>query len=322
MFSALFISVLTLFCYMVPGFILRKTKLVEENFSKSLSIVTLYVAQVAMLIHGFILPFDMSVFYELCKMFVLAFLIHLIFYIIAKQLFKKCPDSVRRVLQFGIVFANAGYMGIPIINDVLGTEYTIYVTVYIVWFNAFAFSLGRLIYTDDKKFISVKEIFINPAVIPILIGMIIYVTGLGGAIVSLLNGNGILAKGVTILYNVLTVLKNLVAPVSMMVIGARLADTKIGGLFRDKKVYFFSAMRLIICPFIIWLLLKILLTFGIINETLLTMSLILSSTPAAALTTMFAEIYDGDSAYAGKLVALTTILSVFTIPFVSLLLNI
>ena len=42
--SLLFISVLTLFCYMIPGFILRKTKIADANFAKSLSVFTLYVA--------------------------------------------------------------------------------------------------------------------------------------------------------------------------------------------------------------------------------------------------------------------------------------
>ena len=320
MYSLLFISVVTLFCYMVPSFILRKTNLVGENFAKILSVITLYVAQVAMLIHGFILEFDRDVFLGLCKTFVLAFLCHIIFYIIAKQMFKKSPDNLRRVLQFGIVFANAGYMGIPVINDILGPEYTIYVTVYIIWFNVFGFSLGRLIYTDDKKYISVKEIFLNPAVIPIVIGLLIYVTGLGGTLLSCVGGNGFINQAVTIFYNVLTVLKNMVAPVSMMVIGARLADTSFKGLWRDKNVYIFSIMRLLLFPLIIFIILRALFAFNIIDKTVMTIVLVLASTPAAALTTMFAELYNGDSAYAGKLVALTTLLSVITMPLVSLLL--
>ena len=245
---------------------------------------------------------------------------HIIFYIIAKQMFKKSPDNLRRVLQFGIVFANAGYMGIPVINDILGPEYTIYVTVYIIWFNVFGFSLGRLIYTDDKKYISVKEIFLNPAVIPIVIGLLIYVTGLGGTLLSCVGGNGFINQAVTIFYNVLTMLKNMVAPVSMMVIGARLADTSFKGLWRDKNVYIFSIMRLLLFPLIIFIILRALFAFNIIDKTVMTIVLVLASTPAAALTTMFAELYDGDSAYAGKLVALTTLLSVITMPLVSLLL--
>ena len=50
--------------------------------------------------------------------------------------------------------------------------------------------------------------------------------------------------------------------------------------------------------------------------------LILSSTPAAALTSMFAELYDCDAVYAGKLVSITTLLSVVTMPVVALLLQI
>lgn len=322
MVSLLFVSVLTLFCYMVPSFILRKSGLVNDNFAKTLSVITLYVAQVAMLLHGFILEFDIKVFFGLCKVFVLAFISHIVFYIIAKLMFQKCPNNLRRVLQFGIVFANAGYMGIPVINDVLGTEYTIYVTVYIIWFNVFGFSLGRLIYTDDKKYISLKEIIINPAVIPIIIGMIIYVSGLGGVILDCIDKPGIVNQAVTILYKVLEVLKGMVAPVSMMVIGARLADTSFKGIWKDKNVYIFSAMRLLVFPAIIWALMRGLLALGIIDKTIMTIVLVLASTPAAALTTMFAELYDGDSAYAGKLVALTTLLSVVTMPLVSLLLYI
>ena len=322
MVGLLFISVLTLFCYMVPGFILSKSRLVGNDFAKMLSVITLYVAQVAMLIHGFILEFDFEVFYGICKVFLLAFVSHIIFYIIAKQMFKKAPDTLRRVLQFGIVFANAGYMGIPVINDILGAEYTIYVTVYIIWFNAFAFSLGRLIYTDDKKYISIKEIIINPAVIPIIIGLIIYVSRLGGVILDCLDKPGIINQTVNIIYTVLTVLKNMVAPVSMMVIGSRLASTSFKGLFKDKNVYIFALMRLIVFPAIIWVLMRGLLALGVIDKTVMTIVLVLASTPAAALTTMFAELYDGDSAYAGKLVALTTLLSIVTMPLVSLLLYI
>ena len=50
--------------------------------------------------------------------------------------------------------------------------------------------------------------------------------------------------------------------------------------------------------------------------------LILSATPAAAMTTMFAELYDADSAYGGKLVAITTILTIITMPIIALLLKI
>ena len=324
--SLLFISVLTLFLFMIPGFILRKTKLADKSYAKDLSLLTLYVAQIALILHGFIVDFDLSVFKGVITVFILALIIHIVFYVIAINLFKKAPDKIRRVLQFGVIFSNAGYMGIPVINDVFDESYTIYATVYIVIFNIFAFTLGRLIYTSDKKYISIKEAIINPAVLPILIGLVLYLTGAGGWIKSAATVEGfthpILHEGFGVFYNVLTVLKNMVAPASMMVIGARLADIDFKGIFKDKYMYPFVAIRLFIFPVIIWGILKLISLTGLLSQDIMAVVLILCSTPAAAVTTMFAELYNGDSPYAGKLVALTTVLSVISMPIVALLLYI
>lgn len=318
----LFMSVLTLFCYMIPGFVLKKTKLVGNEFARGLSQYTLYIAQGGMLLHGFIAEFDPKVFRGILWVFLFSFISHSVFYLLAKQMFKKAPDSMRRVLQFGVIFSNAGYMGIPVINDVFGSEYAIYATVYVIWFNVFEFSLGRLIYTDDKKYISVKKIFLNPAVVPIAIGMVIYLTGVGGWMQAVMNQANVGGQIMNLLYNVITVIKNTVAPASMMVIGARLADISFKGIFKDKYMYPFVLVRLFLFPAIMWAIMRVIYAFGLIDTTVISIVLILCSTPAAAMTTMFAELYDGDAAYAGKLVALTTLLSILTMPITALLLKI
>lgn len=320
--SLLFISVLTLFCFMIPGFILRKTKLADNGFAKALSIITLYVAQVALIIHGFLVEFNVAVLKGICLVFIFSFLAHIIFYFAAKCMFRRAEDRLKKVLRFGVIFSNAGYMGIPVISDVFGSDYVIYATVYIVSFNIFAYSLGRLIYTNDKKYISVKKIFINPAVVPIGIGLVIFLTGGGGWFQSHLSDSGILGEGLSLIYNILTVLKNMVAPASMMVIGAKLADINFKGIFKDKYLYPFILIRLFLFPAIMWAIMRICLVFGIIDSTSMAIVLILASTPAAALTSMFAELYDCDAVYAGKLVAITTVLSVASMPIVALLLQI
>lgn len=320
--SLLFVSVFTLFCYMIPGFILRKTKIADKNFAKSLSVFTLYVAQIAMILHGFMVNFDIKVLKGIGLVFLFAFLAHVIFYILAKNLFKNAPERLKKVLRFGVMFSNAGYMGIPVISDVFGSEYVIYATIYIIWFNVFAYSLGRLIYTNDKKYISVKKIFINPAVLPIAIGLVIFLTGGGTWVQNTLTQSGFLAEGVGLIYNIITVLKNMVAPASMMVIGAKLAEINFKGVFKDKYLYPFIALRLLIFPAVVWIVMRVFNLLGFLDTTSMSIVLILCSTPAAAITSIFAELYDCDAAYAGKLVAITTILSVITMPVVAFLLQI
>ena len=320
--SLLFIAVFTLFCYMIPGFILRKTKLADDGFTKALSVVTLYVAQVAMILHGFMVKFNFKTLKGIGYVFVYGLLAHLLFYGLAMMLFKKAPERLRKVLRFGVMFSNAGYMGIPVISDVFGDEYVIYATVYVVWFNVFAYSLGRLIYTNDKKYISVKKIFINPAVIPIAIGLVIFLTGGGTWIQETIKSSDFTGQAVNLIYNIITVLKNMVAPASMLVIGAKLADIDFKGIFKDKYLYPFIALRLLILPAIMWAIMRLCFAFGLITNDVMAIVLILCSTPAAALTTIFAELYDCDGVYAGKLVAITTLLSVASMPFVALLLKI
>lgn len=320
--SLLFISVFTLFLFMIPGFILKKSGLADDSFAKALSLFTLYVGQSSMIINGFIIPFDSKVLSGVIKTFILSLIIHTLFFVLAKRMWRKAPERVGKVLRFGVVFSNAGYMGIPVINDVFGQEYVIYATIYIVWFNVFAFSLGRMLYTNDKRFISVKKIFINPAVIPITIGLIIFISGLGGAYREAMLQEGLLGDITTLIYTVIETFKNMVAPASMLVIGAKLADISFKGILKDKYLYPFIATRLLIFPAIVWVVLRLLFAADVIDSTVMSITLILSSTPAAAITTIFAELYDGDSIYSGKLVAITTMLSVITMPTVALLLQI
>ena len=60
--SLLIKAVASLFCYMALGFIIRKTKFADDNFSKSLSVFLIYIAQIAMFLHGYIRPFDKTFF--------------------------------------------------------------------------------------------------------------------------------------------------------------------------------------------------------------------------------------------------------------------
>lgn len=324
----LLISVITLFCYLFVGFILRKKNLVDSSFSKLLSVYVLYVAQVALLLHGFFVDFDAKILKGTSFVFGVAVVVHFVSYFIVLNLFKKAPDKIRAVLRYAIIFSNAGYMGIPVISDILGEEYVIYATFYIFVFNIFNFSIGRLIYTNDKKYIKAKEIIINPAVVPLTIGFIIFITGAGGWVLDCVDvGNtNLVTTSVNIFYNVLTTLKNTVAPASMIVIGCRLAEIEFKGIFKDKYLYPYLLTRHFVVPFISWCFMKILIVCGILTTDIAiivtSVVLVLNSTPSAASSTMFAELYNGDARYAGKLVAISTLLSVATMPVVALLLKI
>ena len=111
----------------------------------------------------------------------------------------------------------------------------------------------------------------------------------------------------------LTHLSNLTSPLSMMVIGASLAAIDLRELFTDAKLLLFSAIKLVVIPIIgLWVIRQF-----VDSELLLGVCLVMLATPVGSMTAMLAQQYEGDYEMASKAVALTTILSVATMPLVS-----
>lgn len=324
------VSVLILFCYILIGFLLKKYKLVDNSFSKALSHFTLYVASPGMFIQGFLRDFEFSVFFDFVGIFVASLIIHAIFYIIAIHSFKQYEGKVRVALQYAAIFANVGYMGIPLVRDVLGQEFVIYVTAYIIGFNLFQFSLGRYLFTSDKSYISVKKMFLNPAIIPITIGFVIYVTGLGGWFAHCgqicadkidIYQHGVLIGGSALINQIANVLSNCVAPVSMVLIGSRLAEVDMKAALKDVRVYLLLLTRLLVFPAIILVLCIIAHLFGLFTPQLLLILVVLSAAPVAANLTIFSEIYNGLPSFSGELVAISTLSSIITMPILAFVMS-
>ena len=100
----------------------------------------------------------------------------------------------------------------------------------------------------------------------------------------------------------------------MMVIGISLAGMKLKDVFCDKTLWLFSFVKLLVIPIIGTLIVIRLLD----NDLLCHVCMVMLGTPVASMVVMLAQTYDADSELMSRGVALTTILSVITIPIVSL----
>jgi predicted permease len=114
-------------------------------------------------------------------------------------------------------------------------------------------------------------------------------------------------------------LKGLVAPLSMVVIGLRLADMKFDGMLKDKYMYLFLALRHVILPLAVVGVVKLAGLFITIDPVVGMVCVILAAAPAATSATMFAEMYDCDANYVSRLVTVSTLLSILTMPVILLL---
>lgn len=330
-------NVAILFIMMIPGVILKKCKMVSDGFGKGLSNIVLYIAQPALIFLAYLRDFDKLILINSIYVFIFSVIAHAIFAIVALRVFNKAPDAKARMLKFVTIFANAAFMGIPLINAVLEDAYpgsTLYASIYNITFNLFLWSLGVNICTkgrdtnkdgvddfeevskllpkgeDDKKVKdgsgSVLKAILHPVTLSAFVGLIFFILPI----------NTYVPK---IVVESFTMLKNLVAPLSMVVIGLRLPDIDFRGIFKDKFMYIFLGLRHIVLPFAVLGIIKLTELTGLdIHPAVSSVVIILAATPAATSATMFAEKFDCDSAYVSKLVAISTILSIGTIPLVML----
>lgn len=322
----LIFNVAILFIMMVPGVIMKKCRLCDGAFGKGLSNLVLYIAQPALIVFAYISFSGSGIWLNALMVLLLSILAHIIFAIHALMLFKRAPDAKRRMLRFATIFSNAAFMGIPLISAILGEEATIYASIYNVTFNMFLWSLGVYICTADrdedgdgvtdgdvtleygehrKKFpINWVKVILHPVNVASFLGIGLLALGVNSYIPELVSDS-------------FEMLKNLVAPLSMVVLGLRMADMDFSGIFKDVEMYKFLFLRHLSLPLLVLLFVKLITLLGVpIDETVYTCVLIMACAPAATSATMFAEKYDCDASYVSRLVAVSTLLSVATMPLV------
>ncbi len=313
------------FMLMIPGIILKKCKLSTDGLGKGLSNLVLYIAQPALIFLAYVRPYDSSVLKNIIWVFVFSIVAHLIFTAVTFASFKKAPDSARRMLRFATIFSNAAFLGIPLIMEVIGPSAAIYASIYNITFNGFLWTLGVFICTNNRDVdgdgtddaeklkkkggASITKAMLHPTMLAAALGLCFFFLPIDGYIPEFLTES-------------LTKLQNLVAPLSMIVLGLRLADIDLHGFFKDKQLYVFIALRHLILPAATFAVMRVMQIFITIDSVVVESVLIMASAPAATSATMFAEKYDCDAAYVSKVVAVSTILSLATMPLVSLLMNI
>lgn len=212
--------------------------------------------------------------------------------------FRKEPSGRRRVLRFSMIFCNVGFMGIPLVEGIVGSEGVLYGSFFIAVFNIFCWTYGYVMMGGGK--VRLKALLLNPGVIGLVIGLPLY----------------LLDVPVPALFvEPVELISALNTPLAMIVVGGYIAQVKLRAFVSDLAVYKMAALRLVVAPLLylalVWLLRP--------DETLLMSTVIQAATPVAANCVLFAVQYDSDAELASKSVAVSTALSVVTIPLLTVL---
>lgn len=320
-FSDVLIAVLSLTILALPGYILVKTKLISGNASAPFSTLVLYACQPMLMFMGFQKTgYDASIGINMLIVAGLAFLIHFIMIGIMYLCFRNRDNNAKiNALRFSCVFGNCGYMGFPFLQTLFGGtaaigELLIYGSVVIGVFNILTWSIGVYMITGDVKQMSFKKAFLNPTVIGLFVGLIVFFA-VKMPLVDVAVEGSVLDAVLTKLMGSFNFLAEMVTPLAMIVLGIRLANVKLKDLFLDKWAYIASFFKLIVMSLISVLI----VAFIPVSITVKYAMFFLLSMPSATSTVLFAVQFGGDGDSASVFVLLSTLLSILTIPLMFLL---
>ncbi|SDB68273.1 AEC family transporter [Butyrivibrio sp. INlla16] len=298
-------QMIILFVLMGVGIICRKTKMMNDAVSKGMSAIVVNIASPAFILSAGInqetyIGHDMLITCAIVTVVIYAELI-----IIAVFLPKLLRVDAKHVGTYRVmtIFSNIGFMGFPIILAMYGETGLLYAAFFQFPFNLLIYTYGISVMQGDSKDgeglnIQWKKIF-NVGVIAVFVSVALFLfrVRVPASIESVIDS-----------------LSGLTVPMSMMVIGYSLAGMKLKELFSKKRLLVFAFIKLIIIPVvtIFWL------HFFITDKILLGVCFVMVATPVGSMTAMLAEAYDGDKETASMGVALTTLLSVVTIPLCGL----
>ena len=307
-------NVLIFVALAVPGYILVKCKLFRPEQSGVLSKLLMYLALPFMIFSGVIknLTFNKESVLMLGVVALIGIVLILGMFFVSAPLIKvEGNKKTRGMLRFCAVFANNGFLGIPLTVAVFGADspvFTVLIVLNIIN-NVLMYTLGAYLTTGDKKNISIKKAFLNPVLVSFVLGCVCNLLAVKKQIPEIITFSDHFS--------------NIVTPISMTIIGMKLGATSFKALFRSGKLYYISFLKLVLFPVAVTAAMFILkaIPMSISADSIILGVFVAFSMPTAGLAATFADEFDGDTENAVILTLGTTVLSVLTIPTLYWVLN-
>ena len=296
-------QVAILFVLMGFGAAMRRTRIVSDGSIEGIVNLLILVVTPCLIVDVFQRPYDPTMLRGLAVAFGVAVAGHAAVIALALAAVRHRNEDVRRPLMLAAVFSNAGFIGVPLDQAVLGDRGVFYGAVYIVVFNLFMWSWGYQLMKGTEgpaigrhRLVNLK-MFVNPGSVGIFLGLPLFFFS-----VKLPATIGVPVHEIA----------NLNTPLAMIIIGYCLVGAKLGRVVRTGAVYVATAIRLVVFPLAI---IAALYPFRRqLDRDMMLATVIAAAAPVAAMVSMFASKFRRDVDTAVAVVSGTTLLSVLTMP--------
>ena len=289
-----------MFVYVVTGIIMARTGILKHEARSSFIHLLLDITLPCMILNSFNVDIGIDELISAGEIMIISSACVLISWVTAKIFWRNQPHDRKAVLEFATLFSNAGNAGMPIVASVFGTEGVFYASFYLLPVRILIWTVGLALFVDSKN---TRERIIllakTPSVVIVFVGIALMFMPF---------------KLPSVLSTAVKNIGDMTGPLSMMLIGAALGESNLREAF-DVDAFILTFVRLVVQPLIFLFLFR---SMGVKN-ILWQVAVTLTAMPAAANTEIFAEMSGKDYMFAARCVVVSTVISLFSVPLLTLL---
>ena len=281
----------------LTGLLLSKIRIITENSRTTLTNLVIYVFLPCNIFLSFQYDISPEILLRSGIIVLVSFGINFMYIILGKAFFFRLRPERKVVAQYATIVSNAGFMGLPIIEAVYGPLGVMYGSFFLIPMRISMWTFGLSLFTKTSSKHKLKTLATHPCIWAVFFGL-----GYAFAPFSLpmFVSSAVSALSVSTL------------AMSMLVVGSILGGVDIKTI-NDKDCYYYSFLRLILIPAIVFVVL-----FALGVDTIVTGTAVLAAAmPAGIVTAMLAEKYGKDSVFASQIVLVSTALSIITLPIIA-----
>lgn len=291
-----FFQMLSLLIMIGTGYLVTKTGMMDEHTNGQMSkmIVNVFnpmlVFSSAVNSVGLISPDTMGIVGLIAAGM---FLIFIVFGMIFSPFFDSDAGQ-RKIFQMMFVFSNLGFIGIPVVTSILGAEYVVYVTEFLLVYTIVFYTYGITLMNGKFSPASLKEM-INPGTVCSVAALAVILSGI---------------QLPDFLKIAVTYLGNVTSPMALVAVGFTLAHSDLKKIFGQPRLYVFAVVKLLVLPLLMLPLLKLVTD----DAVLIPVCMIMFGMPIGNMPLILGNQKGIDGTTCSAAIILTTILCVFTVP--------
>lgn len=287
----------------MAGFISNKCGLMGDDFDRKISNFIINVSCPCLIIGSVMgdkVPDSGMILLLLGVGFITYILLLIVAYFIPRAYIKD--HDLRGMHSFMLMFANVGFIGYPVVASIFGDEKVFYASLLNVPNALFIFVVGMafVVGQGDIRHFKWSTLYC-PAMIASYVSIIIVAAGWTG-IPRLVSQPFQLIGGITV-------------PGALLVIGSSMSQIDKRHILGSPRIYVTGIFRLLLIPIGTFYLMRAIGVNGLVNQ----LNTILIAMPVASYGTMFCLKYGRDDTEMVQGTLITTILSVVTIPLITMI---